>query len=372
MAPVSVRFGTSLASDPAIAVAEVRAAIDQPGLAAVLLFCASTYDLDALGREIRNAFSCPVIGCTSAGQISRSGYQRGGLTAASIATSGLVAHPLLIDPLTECHERAAAAAAQACAILERMPSGRRAFGILVADGLSRSEEALVATLYQSLGNIPIVGGSAGDDLSFTRTAVYWEGRFLSGAAVFTVFESEHPFASFKLQHFRPSGRRVVITAADPKERQVLEIDGYPAAEAYAEAVGVPEAQLDAAVFSAHPLMLRIDGHHYIRSISKVGPDRSLLFFCAIDEGLVLSVGEAEDPLAALARGFTEATRSLGRPALVFGCDCILRRLELEAKGLDGPAGRFMADWNVIGFSTFGEQLNAVHVNQTFTGLALGA
>ena len=349
----------------------MRAAIDQPGLAAVLLFCSPAYDLDALGREIGGAFPCPVIGCTSAGQIGRSGYQRGGVTAASIASQRLTAHPLLIEPLTECHQRVAAVAATARALVERFPAGRRAFGVLLADGLSLTEEALVATLYQSLGDVPIVGGSAGDDLSFTRTAVYWEGRFLSNAAVFTVFETSHAFSAFKLQHFRPGARRLVITAADPAARQVFEIDGYPAAEAYAAAIGVPEAELDSAAFSAHPLMLRIGGNHYIRSISKVGADRSLAFFCAIDEGLVLAVGEAEDPLAALERGFAAATRELGRPAIVLGCDCILRRLELEAKGLDTPAGQLLADWNVMGFSTYGEQLNSVHVNQTFTGLALG-
>lgn len=371
MGALQVRFGSSLAPDPAAAVAEVRAAVDQPELSAVLVFCASTYDLDRLGPEIRAAFPCPVIGCTTAGQIGPTGYQRGGITAAGIAGGGLTAHPFLVEPLAECHRQAALVAAQARAHVDRLAQGRSAFGVLLADGLCRAEEALVATLYQALGKVPIVGGSAGDDLAFARTAVYWDGRFLSDAAVLTIFETSRPFSIFKLQHFRPSGRRLVITAADPAARRVLEIDGYPAAEAYAEAVGVPEASLDAAVFSANPLMLRIGGDHYIRSISKVGPDRSLEFFCAIDAGLVLSVGAAGDPLAALRHGLAEATRATGRPALVLGCDCILRRLELEARGLDRDVGRLLADWKVVGFSTFGEQLNGVHINQTFTGLALG-
>jgi len=367
----SVRFGSSHAHDPAAAIAEVRASIHQPDLAAVFLFCSPSYDLDALGREIAGAFACPVVGCTSAGQIGRSGYQRGGLTAASIASPELVAHTLLVDPLTDCHERASAVAATARTLVEQLPAGRRAFGVLLADGLSLSEEALVATLYQSLGDVPIVGGSAGDDLTFTRTAVYFAGRFLTNAAVFTIFETSHAFKAFKVQHFRPGERRLVITAANPAVRRVFEIDGYPAAEAYAAAVGVPEPALDSAVFSAHPLMLRIGGSHYIRSISKVGLDRSLDFFCAIDEGLVLAVGEAEDPLATLERGLAAASGEQGRPAIVIGCDCILRRLELESTGLDGPVGQLLADWNVMGFSTYGEQFHAVHVNQTFTGLALG-
>jgi len=31
----------------------------------------------------------------------------------------------------------------------------------------------------------------------------------------------------------------------------------------------------------------------------------------------------------------------------------------------------MAQYGVFGFSTYGEQFNGVHVNQTFTGVALG-
>jgi hypothetical protein len=31
----------------------------------------------------------------------------------------------------------------------------------------------------------------------------------------------------------------------------------------------------------------------------------------------------------------------------------------------------LAENNVIGFSTYGEQFSAMHLNQTFTGVALG-
>ena len=59
------------------------------------------------------------------------------------------------------------------------------------------------------------------------------------------------------------------------------------------------------------------------------------------------------------------------PQLVIGCDCILRALELEEKQQKAEAGRLLAANNVIGFNTFGEQFQAMHVNQTFTGAAIG-
>ncbi len=50
---------------------------------------------------------------------------------------------------------------------------------------------------------------------------------------------------------------------------------------------------------------------------------------------------------------------------------MLRLLEIEQKGIKAKIGQIMTDNNVIGFSTYGEQFNAMHVNQTFTGVAIG-
>jgi hypothetical protein len=370
-ARLSSRAGVSQAVDPRQAIAEVRAAIEQPGMQVVLLFCSAAYDLPRLASEIRDAFSCPVIGCTSAGQIGPNGYQRGGITAASLASDELVAHPYLISPLSECRARTAEVAARVAARLRHMPAERKAFGLTLVDGLALAEEGLAATLYQGLGNVPIVGGSAGDDLRFERTAVYWDGAFLSDAAVVTIFETSLPFTSFKLQHFRPTDKKLVITAADPSTRLVKEIDGLPAAEAYAELLALRVDQLDSAVFSANPVMLRIGGDYYVRSVQKVNPDHSLTFYCAIDEGLVLAIGSGLEPLATLELGFADLERRIGTPSFIFGCDCILRRLELEQLDQVGRVGQFLAANRVIGFNTYGEQIDAIHVNQTFTGIALG-
>jgi hypothetical protein len=38
---------------------------------------------------------------------------------------------------------------------------------------------------------------------------------------------------------------------------------------------------------------------------------------------------------------------------------------------DSSVNKLWNKYNVIGFCTYGEQINAVHVNQTFTGIAIG-
>jgi hypothetical protein len=49
---------------------------------------------------------------------------------------------------------------------------------------------------------------------------------------------------------------------------------------------------------------------------------------------------------------------------------VLRRLEFEQRKIDSAVGKFMAEHNVIGFCTYGEQYDSRHINQTFTGIAI--
>lgn len=185
-----------------------------------------------------------------------------------------------------------------------------------------------------------------------------------------MFVTALPFHVFKHQHFQPTSTKLVITAADPGRRLVHEINGEPAVEAYAELIGTPVEDLDAAVFSRHPLMLRIGDDYYVRSVSNIEPDGSLKFFCAIEQGLVLTIGQGDSAIDALDRDLRQLQEKMGDPVVIIGCDCILRRLEMEKRGIDGDVGRILATNRVVGFSTYGEQFNSAHVNQTFTGIAL--
>jgi hypothetical protein len=50
---------------------------------------------------------------------------------------------------------------------------------------------------------------------------------------------------------------------------------------------------------------------------------------------------------------------------------VLRRLELEQAGRLSSANAVLAPYPFLGFSTYGEQYNGLHMNHTMTGLALG-
>jgi hypothetical protein len=290
----------------------------------------------------------------------------------SFVSDELMIRPFLVQPLSDHHRSAAVVAEQVRELRAHNSRERRAFGLVLVDGLSLMEEHFISTLYRALGDVPIVGGSAGDDLSFERTHVYFDGRFLSDAAVFALFETSLPFAPFKFHHFVPTDRKLVITEADPARRIVYEIDGMPAAQAYAKLVGVSPAALDSGVCARSPLMLKLNGDYFVRSIQRRNPDDSLTLFCAIEAGVVLTLGRSADALISAERAFDAIAARVPNPQAIIGCDCVLRRLELEADGVASQLGDFFAARGVTGFSTYGEQFNAMHVNQTFSGVALGS
>ena len=132
------------------------------------------------------------------------------------------------------------------------------------------------------------------------------------------------------------------------------------------------SQLNPLVFSANPIVVKIGGADFVRSIQKVNPDGSLTFFCAIDEGIVFNIAKGVDLVDNLNTLFDDIEQRIGPPRVVIGCDCILRRLELRQNGAIDKVSAILRRHNVIGFSGYGEQFRGMHVNQTFTGIAIGA
>lgn len=371
---LNVRKGRSLLKNEKEAVNEFFTAVQQPDMEAVIFFCSSRYNLDLLGRELAERFSCPLIGCTTAGEISTFGYQKEGIVGASLSSKELKVHRHILSPLSEFSLSKAEKLASAIRNDLSFAKGfdkQKMFGFALIDGLSLLEEATIASLYACFEGIPIIGGSAGDDLELEKTCIYDEGQFKTDAAVFSIFETSLPFLTFKTQHFHPTDMKIVITGAEPTRRTITEINGVPAAAEYARILGIELDQLNPTVFSENPLLLRIGGEWYVRAIQKLNTDKSLRMFSAIEEGLVLTIGRG----VGIIQNFTEQMNLIQRdisqnPFFIF-CDCILRRLELESHGITDEMNRLLGDLDAVGFSTYGEQFDAIHVNQTLTGVVIG-
>jgi len=335
---VEIKRGYSTAEDEAVAVSELAQQLEQPDLSFVMFFVSSLYDLSRISDELKKHFECPIFGCTTSGEITPEGYLQHSICGFSAGGEGFFAHPFLLESL---HDADTSDTAQVFKelkeslheIREAKPQ-RNIFGMLLIDGLSVMEEQIIAIIADAVGDIPIVGGSAGDDIKLKQTHVYANGEFYSDAALFIMCETTLPFVQIKTQHFTASDNRLVITKATPENRIVQEINGLPAAQEYARIVGVDAADINPDIFSTYPVMLRLGGKYYVRSIQKVNEDGSLRFFCAIDEGLVLRVATGENLVENLDDTFCRVREELPDIKLTIGFDCILRLLEVKQNKLE--------------------------------------
>jgi len=366
---VSLRSAYSTDPDAAAAVAELA---DRLGADAdlYLAFVPDGYDLEAAARALTAWAGPRIVACTSAGAIDSRGFAREGLVAIALTGPDIAVRTVPITPLGDL-EAGCPATERALRAAVDGTEGRPTFGVLLIDGLSMREEAVTAVLADRIDPIPLVGGSAGDDLRFRRACVLVDGRFVEDAATLTLVTTSAPFRRFRLQHHVAGDTVLVVTGATPEQRLVHSLNGRRAVHEYARVVGVPVEELTPAVFSTHPLLLRAGGADWVRSISRVEPDGSLRFLCAAEPGTVLRLSNSTSAAETLSAALAGLRSDLGRLSGMLVFDCILRRLEFEERGIDAAVGRVLAEHGAAGFSTYGEQYDGVHVNQTMVGIAFG-
>jgi hypothetical protein len=359
------------------AVAEVRRGLRPGPFEHIIAFFSSAYDAAALSAALSEAFpGTPISGCSTAGEIGPGGMMESGVVLIAFPREGFRIHSGVIEDVGAFGvERAGEIVHALRSRLTHDAStrlGQRVLGVMLVDGLSNAEEMLVAAVHWACDDIQLVGGSAGDGLAFQRTQLIHDGRVVEHAAILIMIESAYPFRIFKTQNFEPTPIKLVVTAADTGSRIVRELNAEPAAREYAAAIGLMPDDLGPFSFASYPLVVKVGGDYYCRSIRNMNADGSLSFFCAIDEGLVFTVARARDMLRATAKTLEEIDAALGGIDFVLGFDCILRRLDAETRQIRHQMEALYRKHHVVGFHTYGEQLNAMHLNQTLTGVAFGA
>ncbi|MCG8562912.1 MAG: FIST C-terminal domain-containing protein [Hyphomicrobiales bacterium] len=358
------------------AVAELSRQLGDRPLVLVLVFFSPNYDARELAPALEAAFApVPVVGCSTAGEITPDGITDGSIVALGFAARDFVAVAQPLPGLSTLGMQAGqdAAASAVAKMMARAPDSalENTFALLLVDGLSNREEKLVSSLSGGLGTIPLIGGSAGDAYRFRSTQIIRDGKAESDAAILVLIHSRCPFTLFNCDHFDPTGIKLVVTEADVDRRIVKELNAAPAAAEYAAAIGLRDQPLSPMSFAAHPVVVCVGGDYYVRSIQKVNDDGSLSFMCAIDEGIVLTLAKANDMTGRIEKSLMDIRTMIGEPQVIIGFECVLRRIESELYQINHQLGSIYQRHRVIGFHTYGEQFNAMHLNQTFSGIALG-
>ncbi len=371
-----IRIATSDCRDTAEATAEIVGQLAGQSWQHVLLHFSPHHDGPRLATLISEALpGTTVTGCTTSGEISPDGMHQGGMQAIAFPHEGFRIRSEVIEDIDHFGvERATNVVRkmrQDIAIGHAGSMRDRVFALLMIDGVSNYEEMLVAAISWAMGDLQMIGGSAGDNLAFKRTSLIYNGRCLTNAAILTMIDTAYPFRAFKTNNFSPTETKLVVTAADTENRIVHELNAEVAAHEYARSIGLLPEDLGPFSFASYPLVVKVGDEYYCRSIRNMNPDGSLTFFCAIDEGLVFTVASAHDMLEATEATLRDLDDTLGGLDLVFGFDCVLRRLDAENRQIRHQMEDLYRRYRVVGFHTYGEQYNAMHLNQTLTGIAFG-
>jgi hypothetical protein len=368
-----IRSAYSDRGDSGEAASELIARLDGEDPTAIAFFASHRHDGKKLGRELRRAFPhAQVVGCTTAGELTQAVSSTGGVSTLALGKSVVRRAAAALAPFDAGVGEGIAAATQAIGraldLDLRTADPSRYVGIALIEGLKMKEEAANDALGNAAPLLSFVGGSAGDDGEFVRTRVFCNGDECDDGAALIVLDAAVPFAIGKTCSFEPKGHKLVVTRADTRSRILYELDGRPVLDVYAEILGKRLDAISTDVFMTNPLGLMIDGKPWIRSPQRVLPDGSLKFYCQLAEGAEVYVMQSTDLVEDTRRELARVASVLGAPirgGLAF--NCILRRLELDAKGWHGRFLETFSGIEMAGFHTYGESWLG-HINQTLTGL----
>lgn len=355
-------------SNGAEAVGEIRQQLKDFDIKMLIFFASSNYDPVLISTAFNDSFpSAITFGCTTAGEIVSGKMLKNSVVAMAFNRESIE------DVKVEIVEQVKTDGdiSKAFGSFEKhfnTPMASLDFekyvGIILVDGLSGCEERIMDRIGDKT-NITFIGGSAGDDLKFTQTFVYANGKAYSDAAILAVIKPTSGFDIIKTQSFKALDKKLVATKVNAEAREIIEFDNMPAVQAYAQALGVA-SENTADYFMSNPVGLIYGDEIYVRSPQR-NDGTNMIFYCNILEGMDVSLLESTDIVNDTRLAVENKLKELGHISGIIDFHCILRTLELIQKNLTGDYGMIFNNIPTIGFSTYGEEYIG-HINQTSTML----
>ncbi len=364
---MAIKVAQSSKPDPSAAAAEIASSFSGLKPVTVLFFASSQYDPASISRMMKEKFAeATVIGCSTAGELVSGGMLKNSVVAMALESdviSGIAADVIDLGD-RKAPSRAVIGLAEKFGSKPLDLNPEQYVGIILIDGLSCAEEWLMEKI-GDLVDIPVIGGSAGDDLAFRKTSVYLDGKVYENSAVLALLKPASGFELVKTQSFCGTGKKLVPTAVDEATRKVIEFNGLPAVTAYAEAVGAKESDI-VSHFMSNPVGLIAEGEPFVRSPQRVDGS-SIYFYCQIRKGVDLEVLSSTDIIADTTAAIQKLQRDDHPIKGIINFNCILRTLQLYQEGKNEAYGNIFKDTPTVGFSTYGEEYIG-HINQTATML----
>jgi hypothetical protein len=199
--------------------------------------------------------------------------------------------------------------------------------MLLCDGLTPDQRAMARGAYEvTSALVPLVGGSAGDDLHWRETFTLGEGTVSGRGLVAVWITSDRPLAVSVDHGWQTFGRPMLVTRAEGAV--ICELDGRPALDVYLSERGAALVE-DARSFGEKCMYRPIgipnaEGGHDVRQIHDKTPDGGLVLTTGVAEQTIIQVmaSDADSLLAGARRAAERALARLDGPprlAVVFSC-----------------------------------------------------
>jgi hypothetical protein len=336
----------------------------------LVYFTTIQHDASILSKEMKKQFQkAEIVGCSSVGTMISGVMFEKGLVVMAFHKD--VIEDLKIEVVSNIREEQERNVISAFKSFEkhfgknsREWSYTEYVGLIFSNAMLNAEEKIMETI-GGLTNVFFVGGSAADDLKFEKNIVYANENYYENSSVLVMMKPKIGFEVIKTQNFEPTDKKVVVTKANPKIREVMELDNKPVLERYAELVEISLEELPEHLFM-NPLGIIAEEDVYIRSPLMPSGNNTLFFACSVLEGMELNLLKNKDMIEQTKKIIDELT-SKEKISGILSFNCAYRLLELNAKNQAQEYAKLFEKVPTVGLNGFGEAFLG-HINQTLTML----
>jgi hypothetical protein len=353
---------------------------------AAWLFCSPGDQMDLMVKGVHEAIGgCNLIGCTTAGEISSSGFSTGSVVLGGIVSDQIEFEFVSVSRIGRDSEAAgrklAAAFTNGIRYVQLFSDGTTGNGCAILRGMDSVFKAAV----------PVSGGTAGDSGKFLKTWQFINGQVQSDSAVAIGFRGEFKLGTGVCSGWEPIGLPKKVTRS--RENVLYELNGESALNVYERFLGKHAKNLPAVGVeyplglmdptsepsNGNPLLLRA-------TMSVNREERSIRFAGELPQDAMVqfTCGDRSTLLDATDRAVDSALGDLGtdsQPAVVFFYSCMARKILLGLRTkeeFERVRARIDASVPCIGFYSYGEycrtgrgEPNRLH-NETATLSVFGA
>lgn len=359
------------------AIEEMALKLQQPKISFILFFASARFPFETVNNVFKACYpDCTVLGGTSQGELADGAYSEGYLTAISVYGDDFKVEALVLKEIKQkalIYKKHVREAIKRLGIeLTNPQSLKQCFAISLIDGLSCAEEKVMMMLQSAFQEqkIHMVGGSCGC-LDPAVCYLSANGQIYQDAALLLFVHTKKKVMVYNENIYEPFGEIHRITSADIGKRIVYTADNKKIAQLYAETFAINKEKLNAGLFATHPIGRQVGEKIYITSPVCTLQEDAIKFYARVMPGSSFQFMQALEPLKVAHQTNEAIHKQLQSPKLILGFNCILRYLQFKEQGLTKQMYQSLNQVApVFGFTTLGEQIDLMQVNQTLTLLAI--